>query len=252
MHRFYLPPAQCAGDTLRLDARESHHARDVLRLRPGDEAVVLDGAGGHYQCQVLETSGKTVAFSVQKKTNSAPHPFQITLLQAIPKGKIIESIIQKATELGAARIVPILSDRVATRLDPAEAAAKAVKWQQTAIEAIKQSGQIWLPAVEVPVTPAEFIARAEKFDLPLVASLRADRLSLRDHLHRLQSAGASPPRSASVWIGPEGDFTDFEMEQIQSAGALPISLGQLVLRCETAAIYCLSILNHELQALDIR
>ena len=169
-------------------------------------------------------------------------------MQAIPKGKIIESIIQKATELGASRIVPLLSDRVATQLDDEGAAAKAEKWRQTAVEAIKQCGSAWLPQVEAPITPKEYLARGEKFELPLVASLQSDCRHPRDYFKTFFAEKKRLPKTVCVWVGPEGDFTPAEMNSIKSAGALPITLGRLVLRSETAAIYALSILNYELQS----
>ena len=115
MHRFYLPPEQCTGDVLRLEGREAHHALHVLRVKRGEPVVVLDGAGHEFLCEVAGASRAAVTLRV-KQTNFIPPPScPITLLQAVPKGKIIESIIQKSVELGAHRIVP-LSDR--TRGDP--------------------------------------------------------------------------------------------------------------------------------------
>src|SRR5207302_2124948 len=104
-----------------------------------------------------------------------PLPCQITLIQALPKGKIIESIIQKATELGAFRIVPLLSERVAAaQLEAKALQLKTDKWRLVAIEAIKQCGSAWLPEIESPVTPKQFLARHETFELPLIASLQGD------------------------------------------------------------------------------
>ena len=136
MHRFYLPPERCAGNTLRLDEREAHHALHVLRVKPGEPAIVLDGAGNEFLCEVASVSHDAVELRVAKKNFIPPLPCRITLLQALPKGKIIESIIQKAVELGAHRIVPLLTERVVTRLDEGSAEHKREKWQQVAIEAI--------------------------------------------------------------------------------------------------------------------
>jgi 16S rRNA (uracil1498-N3)-methyltransferase len=166
----------------------------------------------------------------------------------VPKGKIIESIIQKAVELGVRRIVPLLTKRVVTQLGGKDRANKRNKWQQVAIESIKQCGAAWLPKIEIPVTPAQFLTRKEKFDLSLVGSLQSDRRHPRECLGEFQAKHGRLPQSVGVWIGPEGDFTLDELKAIEAAGAQPISLGQLVLRVETAAIYCLSILNYELQA----
>ena len=130
-------------------------------------------------------------------------------------------------------------------LDEKHAARKGEKWQQVAIEGIKQCGAAWLPRVEAPVTPKEFLARAEQFELPIIASLQPGAQHPREYFQKFQAQHGRKPQSACVWIGPEGDFTADEVRAIISTGALPITLGKLVLRVETAATYCLSVLNYE-------
>jgi 16S rRNA (uracil1498-N3)-methyltransferase len=247
MHRFYLPPEKCRENSLRLDGREAHHALHVLRLKRGEQVAVLDGAGNEFFCEVENGSRDSVLLRVTKK-NFVPAPScSVTLLQALPKGKIIESIIQKSVELGARRIVPVLSERVVTQLDGGDAENKRDKWQNVAIEAIKQCGAAWLPKIETPQTIEEFLAREEKFDLSLVGSLQKERQHPRKIFNKFEKENGHLPKSIGIWIGPEGDFTLDELRVIQDSGAQPISLGNLVLRVETAAIYCLSILNYELQ-----
>src|SRR5580700_10341409 len=128
MHRFYLPPERCASETLRLDGREAHHALHVLRLKHGELVTVLDRVGNEFMCVVENYSRNVVTLSVSLKNFVPSPPCAITLLQALPKGKIIESIIQKSVELGARRIVPILSERVVTQLDDENAENKRDKW----------------------------------------------------------------------------------------------------------------------------
>ena len=246
MHRFYLPPERCAGNALRLDGREAHHALRVLRVKRGGQAVVLDGAGHEFSCEVGNHSHDLVELRVTKKNSIPPPPCQITLLQALPRGKIIESIIQKSVELGAHRIVPLLTEHVVTHLDGESAEHKREKWQQVAIEAIKQCGAAWLPEIEAPATIEKFLARKEKFELALVGSLQTERRHPRECFREFEAKHGRLPQTAGVWIGPEGDFTPEELKAIEAGGAQPVSLGRLVLRVETAAIYCLSILNYEL------
>jgi 16S rRNA (uracil1498-N3)-methyltransferase len=248
MHRFYLSPEQTKTDALTLRGREAHHALHVLRIRDGERAVVLDGAGQQLHCDVTAHHRDSISFAVRERISVPPPSCAITLLQAIPKGKIIESIIQKATELGVARVVPILSERVVTQLDGDSAEAKAEKWQQVAIEAIKQCGSAWLPKVEVPVAPQKIFARRELCELSLVGSLESGSRHPRVWFEEFIARHQRLPRSVAVWIGPEGDFSSEEYHAIQKAGALPITLGPLVLRVETAATYCLSVLNYELNA----
>jgi 16S rRNA (uracil1498-N3)-methyltransferase len=248
MHRFYLSPEHCRDSTLELSGDEAHHALRVLRLQTGDRVTVLDGIGNKFACEVREANKRTVALAVLDKTTSHPLPCQITLLQAVPKAKAMDYIVQKATELGAARVVPILSERTVVHLDREDAADKAEKWQQIAIESIKQCGSPWLTKIEPPVTLKNFLARREKFDLPLVASLQEDRRHSREFIQHFHAEHKRLPVTACVWIGPEGDFSPAEMNSIKSKGALPITLGRLVLRSDTAAIYSLSVLNYELQS----
>ena len=247
MHRFHLPPERCAQAMLRLEGREAHHALHVLRLRHGELVTILDGIGNELMCTVEECGRNAIMLSVSLKNFVPAPPSAITLLLAVPKGKIIESIIQKAVELGVRRIVPLLTERVVTHLDDVDAESKRDKWQTVAIEAIKQCGAVWLPKIEVPVTMKLFLARQEKFDLSLVGSLQPERRHPREVLQEFESKQKRPPQSVGVWIGPEGDFTPTELAAIQDSGAQPVSLGKLVLRVETAAIYCLSFLNYELQ-----
>lgn len=247
MHRFYLPPEECHDSRLLLRDAEAHHARHVLRLGRGERVVVLDGAGHEYFCDAGETGKDAVALELVEKKFTPPLPWQITLLQAVPKGRIIESIIQKATELGAHRIVPLLSERVTTQLDNDSAHAKATRWRGVAIEAIKQCGSAWLPTVEPPLTPGNYLARGERFDLALIGSLEEKHRQPRDCFAEFFKEQGRLPTSVCFWVGPEGDFTPAELGAAQAAGARPVTLGRLVLRTETAAIYGLSVLNHELQ-----
>jgi 16S rRNA (uracil1498-N3)-methyltransferase len=246
MHRFYLPPKSCAGEALRLDGREAHHALKVLRVQYGELVAVLDGVGNEFLCTVENCSRDAVTLSVSLKNFKPPPPCAVTLLVAIPKGKIIEDIIQKSVELGARRVVPVLSERVVTQLDGENAEHKRDKWQGVAVEAIKQCGAAWLPRIEAPVTIEHFLARGEKFDLSLVGALQQERRHPREVLREFEAKQKRAPQSAAVWIGPEGDFTADELKAIQNSGAVPITLGNLVLRVETAAVYCLSVLNYEL------
>lgn len=248
IHRFYLPPAQCRGDALALEGAEAHHALDVLRIRQGDEVTVLDGAGQRLRCQIEDAGRGRITLRVQERAAIPPPPHRITLLQALPKGKLIESIVQKATELAAARVIPLLSERVVVQLTAAEAARKAEKWRAVCVEALKQCGCPWLPEIEIPLTPVQFLNRREDFELALVGSLQPGAQHPRLCFEEFERKRGHRPGSVALWVGPEGDFTPAELQAIQAAGAKPVTLGPNVLRTETAAIYCLSVANYELQA----
>lgn len=246
LHRFYLPPSERREGVLRLGGQEARHALRVLRLKPGDAAIVQDGAGHELFCEVETVSRHELSFRVTKRIFVPPPPCSLTLFVAIPRGKIIENIIQKSVELGARKIAPLLTERVVTRLDESDAVRKCEQWQQTAIEAMKQCGAAWLPQIETPAAIEN--VPAEKPELQLVGSLQKERRHPREVFREYERAHGRPPSSAAAWIGPEGDFTPGELKAIQAAGARPISLGNLVLRVETAAIYCLCLLNYEFNA----
>ena len=248
MHRFFLPPEQCRDDFLELAGSEAHHALHVLRLHPGAEAVVLDGNGLRLLCSVHSITRSSLTLSVTHRTHLPEPAWRITLLQAIPKGQLMESIIEKAVELGAWRIVPLLTERTVVRLTPEGSLGKQMKWQATALGAIKQSGSAWLPNIEKPITPNEFLARRETFDLALVGSLRDDATHPRTFFREFSDRHNRRPATVALWIGPEGDFSFAELELIQASGALPITLGPLVLRSDTAATCALAVLNYELSS----
>lgn len=248
MHRFHLRPEACRDDILTLAEAEAHHAINVLRLKPGERAVVLDGAGQELLCDIREAHRNTLTLSVKQRVKHPPLPCQITLLQAVTRGKTMDLIIQKSAELGAFRVAPILSERTVAQIEDGDADSKIAKYSATAIETIKQCGSPWLTQIERPATPTAFLARNERFELPLVASLQPGARHPREHFDAFVAERGRLPKSIGVWVGPEGDFTPAEINAIRGSGAFPITLGQLVLRSETAAIYCLSVLNYELQS----
>ncbi|MFM8831367.1 MAG: RsmE family RNA methyltransferase, partial [Spartobacteria bacterium] len=159
-----------------------------------------------------------------------------------PKGKNMDLIVQKAVELGAARIIPLLSDRTIVQIDADEAGKKREKWSAIALEACKQCGQNHLPEVADPVRPKAFAERLDKGDLHLIASLQPDARPIKTVLAEYGKV----PKRLTIFVGPEGDFTPAEIALAKSHGCQPVTLGPIILRTETAAIYCLSVLAHEL------
>lgn len=159
----------------------------------------------------------------------------------------MDLIVQKAVEIGAAEIAPIISDRTVVRLEEDEATQKQAKWQTIAIEAAKQCGQNWLPQVRKPMTLAQFFTAPARFDLQLIGSLQPDAQHLKRVLadYTAHHNGAHPA-SVLMLVGPEGDFTPAELNLARTHGCHPITLGPIILRVETAAIYCLSVLSYEL------
>jgi 16S rRNA (uracil1498-N3)-methyltransferase len=246
MHRFYVAPELWNGDVPVLTGSEAHHCRTVLRLEPGDKVVLFDGRGRELTAEIASSDSSQIQLRKMHEAQIPPLRCQITLGQAIPKGKNMDLIVQKAVEIGAAEIAPILSDRTVVRLDEESAASKQSKWHTVAIEAAKQCGQNWLPRVQVPQSMAQFFQQPRRFDLQLIGSLQSDAVHLKKILAEYSAEHGDRPASVLMLVGPEGDFTPAELSLARSHGCRPITLGPIVLRVETASIYCLSVLSYEL------
>ena len=247
MHRFYVPPQNWNPAAPSLTGPEAHHARDVLRLKCGDKVVLFDGRGREITGEIVALRRGEIDLRRSNESESPPLRCHVALAQAIPKGKNMELIVQKAVELGAAEIFPLISARTIVDLDEKEARRKQAKWHTVAIEAAKQCGQNWLPHVHVPRTLKDFFAESStRLDLRLIGSLQPGALHLKKVLADFSAEHERLPQSVLMLIGPEGDFTPAELALARSHGCRPITLGPIVLRVETAALYCLSVLSYEL------
>ena len=247
MHRFYIAPENWDPRVIALRGSEAHHARNVLRMQPADKLVLFNGKGRELTAEITNVADHEIRLRKLHESETAPLRCRIVLGQAIPKGKNMDLIVQKAVEIGAAEIAPIISDRTIVQLDSESAAQKQSKWQQIAIEAAKQCGQNWLPRVHPPKKLAEFFSTSDQtFDLRIIGSLQPDAQHLKRTLEIYSAEHGDRPRSVLMLVGPEGDFTPAELALARRYVCQPITLGPIILRVETAAIYCLSILSYEL------
>src|SRR5215475_4934061 len=162
MHRFYVAPENWDPQELVLRGSEARHARNVLRMQAGDKLVLFNGKGGERTGEIATFADDEIRLRKLHESETAPLRSRIVLGQAIPKGKNMDLIVQKAVEIGATEIAPIISDRTVVQLDSESASQKQTKWQQIAIEAAKQCGQNWLPRVRVPKKLAEFFSTSDQ------------------------------------------------------------------------------------------
>ena len=246
MQRFYIAPENWNRDALSLAGAEAHHACHVLRLQEGHRIAVFNGRGHEITVEIVSVERGRIQLRKLTEARTPPLRCRVILAQAIPKGKNMDLIVQKAVEIGASEIAPLLSDRTIVSVRDEAAVQKQQKWQQIAIEAAKQSGQNWLPHVNPPKKAREFFGGAAAHDLQLIGSLQSDAVHLKKVLAEYRGEHGGRPGSVLMCIGPEGDFTPAELNLARSHGCRPITLGPIILRAETAAIYCLSILSYEL------
>ena len=241
-------PAPVQG-VVSLPGGESHHLITVNRARTGDTVVAFDGRGTEWTCELTDARKSGATLRVRETHTRAPLPCAITLAQALPKGGAIDDIIRHATELGAARIVPLATERTQVHLDGDRADKKAEKWRTAALEAAKQCGNPFLPEIAALQPLAAFLSddATGRAQLKLVASLHPGAKSLRAVLAAFRAQHGRAPASAVWMIGPEGDFSAPEIAAARAAGFEPVTLGPLVLRCDTAATAALSVLTYETQ-----
>lgn len=214
---------------IELPEQEAHHATGSRRLSVGDALIAFDGRGNEAAGEIVSVSRRTVQVRVGDIiTRPRPRP-ALTLAVALPKGPRQDELIEKCTELGTAVVQPLLTERSVSQASD----HKREKWQRTGIEAVKQSGQCWLPEFAVPAKLDQVLSRRGEHDLMLAALLPKDGkpVPVTACLERLAAA-----KSVLALVGPEGGWSPAEAEALMGAGAIPVSLGPNVLRIETAAI----------------
>ncbi len=243
--RFYAPTVAFSADekSVVLDAAETVHLRDVLRLQIGAEVFVFDGTGREFSCAVAKIGRNSSDLNILSEVDpSRPEsPLNLTLGVALLKHEKFDLVVQKATELGVNRIMPVTSERadVRPRLDD-HTDKRMARWQRIALEAAKQSGRARVPEVALPVSFASFTSALGEFDLALMFAERAGQ-----SLASIYAAAPNPVKTLGALIGPEGGWTDEEIESAHEAGWGIATLGGRIMRAETAAIAVVTLLQHQ-------
>ena len=242
--RFIIKKESIQAGVAVLSREESHHALSVLRLKRGDAVELLDGRGRSLRGVAAETQNGLLSVVVDPNQKDRSRPVlpavEITLAAAVIKPDKMELLVQKACELGMARFVPILCDRTVVRLSAERWQGKIKRWQKIAEESCKQCGRAQTPRMDAAQRFRPFL-EAESAAHPLI--LFPTLAVVGKPLSRALSA-VSATRKVLVFIGPEGDFSPQEAREAVSFGAVPVTLGPLALRSETAALYLLSCLHY--------
>ncbi len=241
MHRQLVSTQAIAQDRLTLSPDEAHHLKTVLRVKVGAEIGCFDGARHTRLYGVAEIVGKSIVLEAKQPLYThAEQRAKTTLFACMSKGDRMTWTIEKATELGVDTIVPILSERTIVRLTQADAQAKQARWQRVADDASRQCGAVVATRIALPVPLMQAGEEMGRCTAQFVAALTPEAKPLFDTLTALDA-----PVGANYgwWTGPEGDFTPAEMDFLLNQGALPVTLGPLILRAETAAVYGLAVLG---------
>ena len=233
MKRLFVSPAQLAAPRIALEAGQLHYLRDVLRLGADEELEVFDGEGHSFRASM-----RGEALLRGEKMPGAERAADVVLAQALAKAEKMDFVVQKATELGASRIVPLLAERAVVRVDPARGSAKAERWRRIAQEAARQCGRSDVPRVEEPQRWEAFLRGVAEEPGRRGLLLDPEETSLR------LGAAARGAGRILLTVGPEGGFSPRERESALRAGMLAVGLGPRVLRTETAGLAALSVVLH--------
>jgi 16S rRNA (uracil1498-N3)-methyltransferase len=212
-------------------------------MKNGDHLILFDGAGWEYEAVIKNFSAKGINVEVLGKNRIQDEAVKITVLQALPKANKMDSIVQKATELGACRIIPFRSVRSVPQLTADKARVRVSRWRSIATEAARQCGRADIPEVNDVLSFEEMLASAEGGTLKIIFWEEESERGIKKLLRDKRCEGA---KDISVMIGPEGGFSREEVESAVRSGFISVSLGRNVLKVETAAVTIISIIQYEL------
>lgn len=241
--RFFIGPSIIDGDMAIIDGELAHQIGRVLRLKEGDPVCLLDGLGNEHEARITALSKDEVRARIASTERCPGEPsLKLTLAICLPKGDKLELIVQKCCELGISGLIAVSSERSVARLDPGKAASRLERWRKIATEAAEQSGRGTVPEIQGILGVSDLVSHIQQHSLALVAWEDEDCTSLREVLREHRDAS-----SMMLIVGPEGGFSEREIECLRAAGARCVSLGKRLLRCETAAIAACAAIMYELE-----
>ena len=244
MYRFFVEPDQIRDGQVRITGGDVNHMKNVLRFKQGKRVTVSDGSGYVHVCSLEAYDGDEAILEVMETMEAgAELPVSIELYQGLPKKEKMELIVQKAIELGAASVTPVIMKRSVVKLDDKSKVKKTARWQAIADAAAKQAKRDGLPEVVSPMTFTEMMTALDGCDMILVPYENAEGIR---YTREVLSEVANCDRIGMI-IGPEGGFDPLEIERLRAADAKIITLGKRILRTETAGLALLSYLMIDLE-----
>ena len=248
VNRFFISTSDIDGDRVRLSPEQSHQVCHVLRLKPGDTIVVLDNRGTEYNVTLTGVSRTETVGQVTSQQRAPGEPtVEVTLFQSLLIREKFEWVLQKGTEVGVTQFVPILTERGIVRTRSIED-NKLDRWQRILTEAAEQSQRGRVPQLE-PIVPFDkAVLRLKDYDRSLIAAPGDRVMTLRE---ALRGIAGTPPSSVAVMIGPEGGFTEDEVNLACEKGAIRVGLGPRILRTETAAMIACALVLYELGEMGV-
>lgn len=243
MYHFFTKPENISQDRIILSGEDYKHIKNVLRMKPGEELLISDGEGMDYTC-MIDSLDKEVVCKITLRNGSANEsPAKIFLFQGLPKADKFEFIIQKAVELGVYEIIPVQTERSIVKYDAKKQKAKNERWNKISESAAKQSHRGIIPEVKNVMSFEEALKYAEMLDIILIPYENFKDVKKTKEIINGLEAGMS----IGIFIGPEGGFEETEIERATEAGAKQISLGNRILRTETAPLMILSVIMFGLE-----
>ena len=244
MARFFVSPDQIRQDRIFIYDGDVNHIKNVLSMKICEELSVSDGEGTDYHCSIESIDNDAVGLRIIDSWQSYTElPVRLYLFQGLPKSDKMELIIQKAIELGAYEIIPVSTSRSIVKLDDKKAGKKISRWQQISESGAKQSGRAIIPKISDVMSFKQALAYAKELDAILIPYEKAENMAETKAV--IESLKNEQTKSIGIFIGPEGGFSNEEVELAIEAGAKPITLGKRILRTETAGLTTLSILMFE-------
>ncbi len=241
MARFFVEKEKIGEGFIIIDGTDAHHIARSLRMAEGDEIVICDGSGTEYRCRLTRIRDEECRCEIiEQLVSEAESPVEITLCMAYPKGDKLEVVIQKAVELGASRIIPFESSRCIKRPKAEKAEKQTARLQRIAEEAAKQCGRAKIPTVVQPMSYSAMLDEAKGCSAALFCYENEGGLTVKNLLKEMNK-----PDSIAIIVGAEGGFSPEEAEEAKARGCLSVSLGNRILRCETAPLFALTAISYE-------